>query len=154
MSFAESPASRGEEIRWNVRPGSEQPGKLAVVFVAAVSSAAIGYLLTNAVALAIAGFGLILGATAEFWLGTSFRLTAKFAQSRCGLSLTELAWSDVKRVIVTGSRVKLSPLENSSRLDAFRGVTLKTTRENEAAVVDYVRRHVSEQVSVEDTSIQ
>ena len=138
-----------EEIRWFVRPADGDSTRLIVVLVAAILSAVAGYFLVNSVVMALAGFALVMGSTAEFWLGTSYRLREADASSRCGFSLTALAWSDVKRVIVVGSRVKLSPLVQSTRMDAFRGVTLRTTEANFEEIMAFIRRHVDDALSVE-----
>jgi len=86
------------------------------------------------------GFAIILGSTMEFWLGTSYRLDAKGATSRTGLSVSSIEWGDVKRVVVERNSLKLSPLADaSSRLDNFRGVFLKVDDSNREQVLDAVR---------------
>jgi len=150
MNPSDTHEPEAEVIRWSIRPSADEPIKLIAVLVSAILSAVVGYFLVDSMVMAIAGFGLVMGSTAEFWLGTSYRLSSTDASSRCGFSLTALVWSDVKRVIVDGSRVKLSPLVQSTRMDAFRGVTLRTTEANFADIMAFIRRHVDDQVSVEN----
>lgn len=85
---------------------------------------------------------MILGATADYWLGSRFELNAKGASVKTGPSLTAMEWGEVKRVLERGREIRLSPLPHASKLDEFRGVGLITTQENRSAVLSYVRSHV------------
>jgi hypothetical protein len=136
-------------LAWSVRPAQDSPQKLVVVVVAAMVAAGFGFLISGSPVLALAGLGIVAGATAEFWLGTSYRLTEKEASARCGLSLTAIAWADVRRVEIDGNRVKLSPLASATRMDAFRGVVLGGTADNGAEIRAFVRRNLPDGVAVE-----
>jgi hypothetical protein len=72
----------------------------------------------------------------------------KGASRRCGLSLTSIDWEDVKRVVVQGADVLVSPLEEGGRMDAFRGVVLRTNSENRNVVIAAVKGRVGEGVAV------
>lgn len=85
---------------------------------------------------------MVLGATAEYWMGVTFRLDEKGASSKTGPSVTAMEWKDVRRVLVKGSEIRLSPLESPSTLDAFRGVGLVVRPDNREAVVAFVDAHV------------
>lgn len=126
---------------WRVRLADRDPGKLGVVLGAALLAGGLGFGLFRHPGFALIGAGMVLGATAEFWLGTSYRLTEESASAKCGASLTSIAWADVKRVSITGEAVKLSPLPRPTRMEPFRGVTLRTTPENREAVLAFVARH-------------
>jgi hypothetical protein len=86
------------------------------------------------------GGACVLAATAEFWLGTHYRLDDREAWSRTGFAVTALPWDEVKRVTIEADSIRLSPLETSSRMDAFRGVRLRTDAELHARVVAYVKQ--------------
>jgi len=82
---------------------------------------------------------MILAATAEFWLGTVYKLDEEGASSRTGLSYGRILWKDVKRVVVTQVGIKLSPLDESTRLAPFRGVFLRFGDEDRVRIEQAVR---------------
>lgn len=119
-------ASQKAEVRyeWTVRPWVAQPNKLVVLIVFALLASAAGIILFRQVAMGFVGFGIVMGANADYWMTSHFTLTEEKAVSRRGASVTELAWEDVKRILVSDRMVQLSPLDQESRLEAFRGVFL------------------------------
>ena len=133
-----------DSLSWTVRPFDGQPLKRLIVFAVAFLAMGVGWFGFGRPLFGILGFAMILGSTAEYWLGASFRLDAKGASARTGPSVTAMEWKDVRRVLVKGSEVRLSPLEAPSGLDAFRGVGLVVTPENREAVMAYVAAHVPE----------
>jgi hypothetical protein len=138
--------SRDESLTWTVRPSDGGSMRLAVIFGAAMLAALLGYLLFHDLLLAMIGFGIILASTAEYWMGTRFALTEAEATRRVGPSVSSISWADVKRVSIEGNRIKLSPLEQQSRLDPFRGIVLQTTGDNRSAVIQAINRHCSSDV--------
>jgi hypothetical protein len=130
-----------ETLTWTVRLSDNAPQKRWVVYGAALFAAIAGYLWTGQPLIGIVGFAIILGSTAEYWLGVRYRVDGNSVARRCGLSVTEIHWENVKRVIVDQNRIKLSPLEEDSRLSEFRGVTLVTTQDNHEAVLAAVEAH-------------
>ncbi|MFI5385846.1 MAG: hypothetical protein ACHQ50_06965 [Fimbriimonadales bacterium] len=82
---------------------------------------------------------MILAATAEFWLGTVYKLDEEGASSRTGLSVTRIPWKDVRRAVTSEIGIKLSPLEETTRLAAFRGVFLRFGREDRVRIERAVR---------------
>lgn len=107
--------------------------------MAAFIAFGLGVLLFKNVIFGVLGFAIILGTTAEYWLGSSFKLDSKSASARVFLSLTSLDWTDVKRAIASDQGIKLSPLESAGRMDTFRGVFLRYGSERER-VTEEVRR--------------
>jgi hypothetical protein len=105
-----------------------------------------GYTLFQNLLPGLVGFAIILAATAEFWLGTSYRLNAERATVRTGLSVASMEWSEVKRAIVTSEGVKLSPLEADGRLSPFRGVFLRFGTNNEEQILSVIRTHINDDV--------
>ncbi len=79
------------------------------------------------------------------WLGSSYRVDAKGAQSKVGPSVAAIEWPDVKRVLTGPHSIRLSPLEKSGKTDAFRGVLLRTQAENHAAVLEFVAANCPEE---------
>jgi hypothetical protein len=105
-----------------------------------------GAVLLGQVLLGFLGFAMILASTAEYWLGVRYKVGPKSAERRCGLSLSAIEWVDVKRVVVEGADILLSPLDEATRMDAFRGVVLKTTPENREQVIEAVKAHIGDDV--------
>lgn len=55
-----------------------------------------------------------------------FKLDSDSASRRCGLSVTSMAWSEVKRAEASDLGIKLSPLPvENMRMEPFRGVFLR-----------------------------
>lgn len=136
-----------ESISWSVRPYEKAPAKRYVIFAIALVAMAFGVFIYGQPLLGIVGFAIILGSTVDFWVGSSYKVDASGATSRTGLSVSNIRWEDVKRVVVGTEEVKVSPLEDGgSRMDAFRGVVLKLNTDNRAQVVDAIRRFGGENV--------
>jgi len=102
------------------------------VFLAAFLAFGVGTLLFHNVVFGVIGLIIILSVSAEYWLGTSFKVDSKSASARTGFSLTSLPWDEVKRADLSAEGIKLSPLGNSGRMQAFRGVFLKFGSNREA----------------------
>jgi hypothetical protein len=99
-----------------------------------------GIVLVHSLLLGLLGSAMILAATSEFWLGTVYKLDEQGASSRTGLSYTRILWKDVKRAVLTPIGVKLSPLEETTRLAPFRGVFLRFGGEDRVRIEADVRR--------------
>lgn len=134
------------EMRWSVRPWRKAPGKLAVILGFALLAGIFGGIFLRSPLLAVVGFAIILGSTAEFWLGSSYRIDDRGATSRTFASLSSMEWAEVQRVIVGPEYVKLSPLPEAGRLDPFRGILLKFDGENREQVIEAVRERCQDNV--------
>jgi hypothetical protein len=95
--------------------------------------------------LAPIGFAAVVLATADFWMPLQYRLDEKGAALKCGFSTTAIEWANVKRVILGEEGVKLSPLEEESRLSPFRGLFLRFDG-NREEVLDRIREKVGQDV--------
>jgi hypothetical protein len=91
--------------------------------------------------LGVVAVAILLGATAEFWMGSKYRVSEHDVRARTGLSLSVLAWDDVKRVVESEAGVLFSPLEEASWRDAFRGVFVRWPKEGEDRLRECVRRY-------------
>ena len=134
----------GQIVEWLYRPADADPKKKLGIAIAAGVAGTLGYALFHDLAIAIVGVCVILFATAEFWLGTRFKLTEKSATSKCGLSVTEVQWSDIKHIAVEGQRITLSTVREKSPLAQFRGVSLRMDEATREAVVAYIKEHCAE----------
>lgn len=132
------------ELLWTVRLSDAAPNRRFVILLVAFAAAALGWFGFGRPLWGILGFAMVLGSTAEYWLGSRFRLDAKGAQARTGLSVSAMEWKDVRRIVVEGREVRLSPLEIPSTLEVFRGVALVTTPDNHDGVMSFIEAHVPE----------
>ena len=133
-------------MKWSVHPWREAPQKLLIIFGFALFAGIFGGVFLRSPVLAVSGFAIILGSTAEFWLGSSYRIDEKGAMSKTFLSVSTMEWSDVKRVIVGKDYVKLSPLPEAGRLDPFRGILLKSDGANQESVLEAIKAKCREDV--------
>jgi hypothetical protein len=140
MNGAGSGVKANESITWRVRLSDNDPVKRRIVFLVACLAFLVGTFLLHSPLLGAAGSAMILAATAEFWLGTVYKLDEEGASSRTGMSTARILWKDVKRAAVTQIGIKLSPLEEATRLAPFRGVFLRFGREDRERIELAVRR--------------
>ncbi|MCH7905411.1 MAG: hypothetical protein IH944_12725 [Armatimonadetes bacterium] len=131
-------AADGDQLEWKICLGDADPKRRIVVLLFALAAGIVGTLLIS-FWLGLIGFAAILLSTSEMFLPLSYRLNARTARVKNGLSVTEIAWEDVKRVLPVSDGIKLSPLKNPSRLDAFRGVYLRFA-DNEDEVSGKIRQ--------------
>jgi len=110
------------------------------VFVAAIVATAVGWFAFGSPVLGLLGCAIILGSTAEYWLGTAFVIDDQGASARTGFSLTGIEWANVKRLIRDTDGVRLSPLESAGTLDVFRGVYLRYGIENREEIERAIER--------------
>ena len=72
---------------------------------------------------ALAGL-LLLGATAEFWLPVTYRLTAEGAEKRWGGRRQRIAWREARRAVWNEREIFLSPYPRPVRWERFRGLSI------------------------------
>lgn len=132
-------AANGDQLEWKIHLGDANRKRRVIVIGFALTAGIVGTLLFQSVWLGLIGFVAILLSTSEMFLPLSYRLDARTARVKNGLSVTEIAWDDVKRVLPVSDGIKLSPLKNPSRLDAFRGVYLRYA-DNEDEVSGKIRQ--------------
>ncbi len=140
------PEQAPETLAWSVRPSDKAPHKRIVVLLAALLAGMAGMLLDGRPLLGIVGFAIVLGSTAEFWLGARYSVGPDGGTARCGLSVSGIEWTRVRRVALSSETVRLSPLEREGPLDPFRGVVLRTLPENRERVVAAVRSYCGKDV--------
>ncbi len=83
----------------------------------------------------------LLLSLSEYVFPIRYTLTAQSASARCGLSVLEIRWADVRHAYLTDDGIKLSPLSaRNSRFESLRGVFLRFDDRNKEATVAAVRR--------------
>lgn len=125
-------------LEWKAPLSADQKRKRNVVVIFAILAGLVGWKFVSPL-VGFIGCAAILIATAEIFLGVSYRLDPVSATSKCGMSVTAILWEDVKRVLPVSGGLRLSPLTKSSRLDEFRGVLLRFS-DNEDAVWGTIRQ--------------
>jgi hypothetical protein len=130
-----------QRLKWSVRLLGDRTHFIPVIGLAAVSAGIAGVVVFRSPSMGLLGFAMILASTADYWLGSNYMVDAKGAQARVGISLTSMEWKDVKRVVLEPNAIKLSPLDHQSKMDAFRGVTLRTNPKIRAAALALIDRH-------------
>ncbi len=135
-----------DTLEWTVRLWVHEPKKLGVILMVAILAACLGWVLLQAPIGVVLGFLFVGGATGDFWLPVHFKLNAENVSRRCGLSVTSMAWSEVKRAEATDLGIKLSPLAlENSRMEPFRGVFLRFEG-NAEAVREAIARYWGQDV--------
>ncbi|MBI1755519.1 MAG: hypothetical protein HYR64_00240 [Fimbriimonas ginsengisoli] len=129
-----------EALSWRVRLSEREPRKALVVVAAAFVTLCAGAFWLRQPLVGVVGAVVVLGATAEFLVGASYRLDLSGATSACLLSVSTIEWKDVRRAIVELDGLRLSPLETPGRRESFRGVFLRYGAENREAVIGAARR--------------
>lgn len=115
----------GSPLVWQIRLHKKQPQKFWVVIATALFAGLVGVFLLASIVMGVIGFVAIMLATADFWMPIRYRIDDTEASARVGLSTTAMQWDKVKRALVSETGVKLTPLEQDSRLSEFRGVFLR-----------------------------
>jgi hypothetical protein len=139
-----------DTLDWSIRVRDQAPEKLTFVGLAALAACVAGWGALKSPFVGFAGGLMVLGATAEYWLGSRFHIGEEGASAKTGMSLSRMRWEEVQRVVFHPKGVLLSPLQGPGRMDAFRGVFLRTTEENRETVERLVRRFVTNNVRFDD----
>lgn len=126
-------------LLWTVNLGAQAPSRRWIVLAAAFGTALVGYGMFRSPVMALIGFAAIVASATEVLFPLRYRLDSRGATVRCGLNVTTIAWENVKRVVRAPDGLKLSPLDQPSRLEAFRGVYLRFG-DRESEVVAAVER--------------
>jgi len=134
----------GGLLAWRVHLLRREPGRLptllAVLFLAIVCV----WLMFGQILPVLAAILLLLGATSEFLFPIAYRLTEEGVSADSPAARLTLRWSEARRCLRHPFGVTLTPLAAPSRLDAFRGVTLRFAPDGEpgdrASVLDAIAR--------------
>lgn len=128
-------------MEWEIRLWENEPNRRYGILFAAALAALLGWWMFQNPLMPVIGFLAIILSTTEYWLPIRFSLNDQSVTRRLGLSVTQLDFSQVKRVERTPDGIRLSPLAVPSRLDAFRGVFLRTAS-NQEEVWEFISKHI------------
>ena len=128
---------------------AEQPKRQAQIGLVLLAVLVLGAALFRSFWLGLLPMLALLFSLSEYVFPICYTLTAQSASARCGLSVLEIRWADVRHAYLTDDGIKLSPLSaRNSRFEALRGVFLRFGPGNQDAVTDAVRRFRAETVHV------
>lgn len=143
-------SSPPELLQWTVHLARADGRRAAACALAVLSASVLVGLAFRSASLGLASAVLLVLSTAEFFLPVHYRLTAEGATSECLLSRRAIKWTSLRAAWGDGNGLKLTPLRQSSRLEAFRGIYLRIPGGLDSdlgrAVLEYVRRHLDENV--------
>ena len=112
------------QLNWTIHLSRRLPlqAAAAVALIAAASLAA-GYGFQSLL-LGLLAAALLIASVSDYLFPLSFTLSDEAAEARGPLHRRRIPWPQVRRVARDDLGVKLSPLPQPSRLDAFRGIYL------------------------------
>lgn len=126
-------------LTWKVHLLRDNPRRLLLVIPVFILSIMICYAMFHSIFYMIVVSALFLIALGDFLFPVRYEITNQAAASFALFSRSRIEWTSVKKYYIDDSGIKLSPFENRSRLEAYRGVYLRFgSRKDEVAVV--VRR--------------
>ncbi|MCE5199474.1 hypothetical protein LLG39_10915 [bacterium] len=125
-------------MTWTVHLAKQYPNKLPWLIAALLVASVAGYFVLGPVGV-IAVSAAVLGAVADFVFPLKYTLTSERAICHRLTGTTQLRWADVRRCYLDELGIKISPLANQTRLEAFRGVFLRFNG-NREQVIEVVKR--------------
>jgi hypothetical protein len=125
-------------LEWRVHLAPSRPYQAAGAMLAAVLAGAAAWVLFRNPLLALGAAAVVIGAVSEFLFPICYCLSKRGAEVRYGLARFFIAWPQVRKCYLFPDGLKLSPLGTPGRLEAFRGVFLRFT-DNEDGVIAYVQ---------------
>lgn len=136
-------------LSWSVRLSAGQPQRQAQIGLVLLAVLVLGIALFRSLWLGLLPMLALLFSLSEYVFPIRYTLTAQSASARCGLSVLEIRWADVRHAYLTDDGVKLSPLSaKNSRFESLRGVFLRFGGDNRDAVVTAVQRCRAEALHV------
>ena len=126
-----------------------QPQRQAQIGLVLLAVFVLGMALFRSFWLSLLPMLALLFSLSEYVFPIRYTLTAQSASARCGLSVLEIRWADVRHAYLADEGIKLSPLTaKNSRFEALRGVFLRFGGDNQDEVIDAVRRFRAEALHV------
>jgi len=135
--------SDGTTLEWSSHPVKRKTvvSILVVLFLLAVWL--VVYVTTSSILLTGLAVIIMLASMSSFFLPTRYELDQKKVKIRFFFTNREREWSAFRSFYVDKNGVLLSPFAKPSRLENFRGVYVRFSR-NKDQVVDFVRSKIGE----------
>lgn len=126
-----------------------QPQRQAQIGLVLLAVFVLGMALFRSFWLSLLPMLALLFSLSEYVFPIRYTLTAQSASARCGLSVLEIRWADVRHAYLADEGIKLSPLTaKNSHFEGLRGVFLRFSNDNQDAVIDAVRQFRAEALHV------
>ena len=131
---------------WQVHLARRTPQRLPGVVMALFLGAGCVWMMFQQILPVLAAVALLLGACSDFLFPIRYRLTAEGLWADGLTSRLHLRWKEARRCVLEPRAVTVTPLPTPSRLDAFRGVTLRFAPRGEpgdrASVLEALRNYI------------
>ena len=130
-------------LSWSVhllRRVPRVPNQLMRICVCVSTVTIAAFLLFHNLWLALLPALALLLSVSEFLFPIHYTLTRQTAQAKCGLTLLEIRWQDVRHAYINDEGIKLIPLKlKNSHMEPLRGVFLRFDDRNQEAVSQVVK---------------
>lgn len=138
MPIAVSNTSSSKPIlSWSVHLARRHPAKAIVSLAFVTAATAVGCVLAGPYVSLFAAVALV-ASLSDFLFPVRYLITSESACCRMLLKTSEVKWANVKRCYLDDYGVKLSPLDRTSKMEAFRGVYLRFS-DNQDEVIGTVK---------------
>ena len=131
---------------WSVHLVRRAPQRLPVLGMVLFLGAGCVWLMFRQILPVLAAVALLLGACTDFLFPIRYRLDAEGLWADGLTSRMHMRWKEARRYVLEPRAVTLTPLPAPSRLDAFRGVTLRFAPTGQpgdrASVLEALRTYV------------
>ncbi len=132
-------ASAEPIMAWQVHLLREQPSKALLIAPVVIASVVLSSVLFRSFVYPAIALVIFLSALSEYLFPIRYEITADGASARTLTGRAFIRWADVKKYYLDDRGVKLSPLSQAGRLEAYRGVYLRFGG-NKDEVIETVRR--------------
>jgi hypothetical protein len=129
-------------LEWSVLPFVQYPGRSALaVFLVSLSGVLIGYAAGYWVFGVIGAVILVLSLYNHFF-PSYYRLDESGAEVRVLFSERRRGWDFFRSYYADDIGIMLSTFTYASRLDSFRGMNLRFSKENREAVIGFIKERL------------
>lgn len=132
----------GEVLEWVSHPVKRRPWVSVGVTVFIVACGAITYASTNSTWFAGLALAILIGSLAKFYFPTRYRLSSRGVTIKTTTQTLTKEWKVYRSCYPDRNGILLSPFEEPSRLENFRGLYL-IFNNNADDVTSFVRRHIA-----------
>jgi hypothetical protein len=135
--------SEGTTLEWSSHPVKRKTVVSILVALFLLAVWLVVYVTTSSILLTGLAVIIMLASMSSFFLPTRYELDQKKVKIRFFFTNREREWSAFRSFYVDKNGVLLSPFAKPSRLENFRGVYVRFSR-NKDQVVDFVRSKIGE----------
>ena len=121
----------GPILAWRVHLLRRTPQRLPLLLAAILCAALCVWLIFRSPLPALAAILLLVGSISEYLFPIAYRITPEGIAADAPTSHLRLRWKEARRCLAAADSMTITPLPVPSRLDAFRGVTLRFATEGE-----------------------